>query len=148
MESLIRTLVEDACPNALTIPEIKAATKVDVCMQDVRESIHTQQWKWFLQGQDHHTAEENEIRVGLWRCRDELGEGPEGIILRGDKIVMPRCLWQGTVDLGHQGHQGVEKTKARICTKVWFPGVDDLVEAKVKGCHACIVTGGIPLHRL
>lgn len=66
------------------------------------------------------------------------------MILRGDRIVMPKSLWQQTVDLAHQGHQGIDETKARIRTKVWFLKVDDLVEAKVKGCHACIIAGGDP----
>lgn len=144
MESLIRVLVEDACPTALTLAEVRAATEVDTCKQEVRETIRTRQWKWFLQSAESQGEAEKEIRACLWRCREELSEGLEGIILRGDKIVMPRSLWLRTVDLAHQGHQGVEKTKARIRTKVWFPGVDDLVEEKVRGCHACIIVGGDP----
>lgn len=144
IESLIRVLVEDTCPVALILENIKQAIATDGCMQEVREAIRVRQWKWFLQDSRNFSVEERNIREALWRCRDELCESLEGIVLWGDKIVMPRSLWTKVVDLAHQGHQGVEKTKARIRTKVWFPGVDQMVEAKVKGCQACLVAGGDP----
>lgn len=143
-EVFIQMIVEDNCPKALTLTEIQTATEEDVCLQDVLRALRTKDWKLFLQGQVVRMKEDREARECLWKCRDELCEGTEGILLRGDRIVIPQALWAQTVELAHQGHQGVEKTKARIRTKVWFPKVDDLVEARVKECHACIVAEGDP----
>lgn len=39
--------------------------------------------------------------------------------------------------LAHEGHQGITKTKALIREKVWFPGIDSLVERQVRSCIPC-----------
>ena len=65
--------------------------------------------------------------------------------MRGDRLFIPRTepeTGQGSlrtraVELAHEGHQGVEKSKKLLRTCVWFPGMDGLVEEKVSGCIAC-----------
>ena len=44
------------------------------------------------------------------------------------------------MSLTHEGHQGLVKTKALIREKVWFPGIDRLVEQTVGACLACQAT--------
>ena len=46
------------------------------------------------------------------------------------------------MSLAHEGHQGLVKTKALIRERVWFPGIDRLVEQTVE---SCLVLGGIYL---
>ena len=41
------------------------------------------------------------------------------------------------MDLAHQGHQGIVKTKQLIRDKVWFPGIDKMAEQKVQNCLSC-----------
>ena len=41
------------------------------------------------------------------------------------------------MQLAHQGHQGVTKKKSLIREKVWFPGIDKMVEDRVKRCLPC-----------
>ena len=41
------------------------------------------------------------------------------------------------IDLAHASHQGIVKTKSLIREKVWFPGIDRMVEDKVKKCIPC-----------
>ena len=42
------------------------------------------------------------------------------------KLVMPssNSLKQQTLDLAHEGHQGITKTKALLRSKVWSPNID------------------------
>ena len=47
------------------------------------------------------------------------------------KLVMPSSLQQQTLDLAHEGHQGITKTKALLRSKVWFPNIDRMIEGKV-----------------
>ena len=68
--------------------------------------------------------------------KDELTIADE-IILRGHNIVMPTDLLEQAVNLAHAGHQGIVKTKALIQEKIWFPGIDAMVEHKVKECLSC-----------
>ena len=44
------------------------------------------------------------------------------------------------VNLAHEGHQGLVKTKSLLRENVWFPNIDKLVESKVKSCSACLIT--------
>ena len=37
--------------------------------------------------------------------------------MRGGRIVMPESLWNRTVLLAHEGHQGVTRTKSRLREK-------------------------------
>ena len=60
-----------------------------------------------------------------------------GLVLRANRINIPTFLRNKAVDLAHQGHQGMVKTKQLIRDKVWFPGIDNLVEEKVKNCLSC-----------
>ena len=60
-------------------------------------------------------------------------------MLRGNRIVIPVSLRSKAVDLAHQGHQGIVKTKQLIRDKVWFPGIDKMAEQKVQNCLSCQV---------
>ena len=73
----------------------------------------------------------------LRTVRDELTCHPDNILLRNNNIVIPSSLRDDAVKLAHEGHQGTERTKAFIRSKVWFPGINDRVEKMVQKCHAC-----------
>ena len=55
--------------------------------------------------------------------------------MRGSRIAVPRSLRDKVVRLAHEGHQGVTKTKEYLRTRVWFPGLDRMVEAHIQHCH-------------
>lgn len=59
------------------------------------------------------------------------------LILRGNHIVIPQVARYHTLLLAHNGHQGIVKTKQRLRTKVWWPGIEKDVEQLVRSClHA------------
>ena len=64
----------------------------------------------------------------------------EGMILRGDRIVIPKSLQQEVIDTAHEGHQGEVKTKQLLRMKCWFPKLDDLVREKMSNCRGCQAT--------
>ena len=61
------------------------------------------------------------------------------VLLRGDRLVLPDAelgpgsgsLRQLVVDNAHEGHQGIVKCKRLLRAKVWFPGMDAMMERKV-----------------
>jgi hypothetical protein len=61
----------------------------------------------------------------------------ESIILKGRKLVIPRKLRQRILQLAHESHQGVLKTKQLLREKVWWPRMDIDLEEMIKTCHAC-----------
>ena len=62
-----------------------------------------------------------------------------GVVLRGNRIVVPSRVRASAVELAHVGHmhQGIVKTKSLYLEKVWFPGIDTMVKDKVDNCPAC-----------
>jgi len=63
------------------------------------------------------------------------------LVLRGTRLVIPKKLRRQVLDLAHEGHQGVVKTKERLRTKVWWPGIDQQVEKRCQTCHECQLEG-------
>ncbi|XP_065204814.1 uncharacterized protein K02A2.6-like [Planococcus citri] len=60
-----------------------------------------------------------------------------GMVLRGDRLVIPTTLRKDVVKLAHEGHPGIVKTKERLRTKVWWPNMHKDAESAVKLCVAC-----------
>ena len=48
----------------------------------------------------------------------------DDIILRGTRIIVLASLEHRVLQLAHEGHQGIVKTKTLLRSKVWFPEVD------------------------
>lgn len=48
------------------------------------------------------------------------------------------------IDLAHEGHQGIVKTKYRLRSKVWWPCMDKEVERKCRICHGCQAVSDYP----
>ena len=69
--------------------------------------------------------------------KDELTIRENGSQLRNHCLVIPITLQSRVIQLAHEGHQGMSKTKALIRSKVWFPGIDRATEAAVKNCIPC-----------
>ncbi|GFR80235.1 transposon Ty3-G Gag-Pol polyprotein [Elysia marginata] len=85
------------------------------------------------------------IQSGKWEdkshssfsnIRDELSVY-DGVVLRNHRLVIPSSLHHQVITLAHDSHQGIVKTKQLIREKVWFPGIDKMVEVHLKGCVPC-----------
>ena len=95
-------------------------------MQKLLHAIESGQWN------------DEEVSPYL-KLMDEL-DVYQGIVLRQTRIVLHVSLRDRAVDLAHRGHQRVVKTKSLLGEKVWFPGIDVMVEDKVKACVPCQAT--------
>ena len=60
-----------------------------------------------------------------------------GVILHDHQLITPASLCQTVIDIAHQSHQGIIKTKQLIQGQAWFPGIDKKVEETVKSCILC-----------
>jgi len=59
--------------------------------------------------------------------------------------VVPKKLHRRVLDLAHEGHQGIVKTKERLRSKVWWPGIDKDAGRKCKECFGCqLVSKHVP----
>ena len=124
----VRAVVESSVPVALSPREIEEASYDDVELTLVKSYVKSGNW-------DECTL------PSYAQVKDELCVYGE-LLLRGTRIVIPRLLRDRVVRLAHEGHQGIVKTKYRLRSKVWWPGMDKDVERFCKVCHGCQVTSG------
>lgn len=72
----------------------------------------------------------------FWAVKEEL-HIINGIIFRGDRVVIPKNLWQEMLRRVHEGHLGIEKCKRRARDVMWWPGMTTQIEHVVKACDTC-----------
>ena len=104
-EDYIMSMTVNAIPGALTAHGIEEASVKDTEIRNLRHAI------W-----DNYWDEVPEYK----HVRGELSV----LVLRGTRIVIPLSLRKTVLDIGHEGHQGIVKTKAKLRESVWWPGID------------------------
>ena len=46
--------------------------------------------------------------------------------------MIPKSLQQKAVDIAHEAHLGMEKTKSLLREKIWFPQIDIMVKNTIE----------------
>ncbi len=135
-EEYINFVAEHATPKAVRLEEVKAATESDAVLQKVID--YMRHGTWYRHKVDPVSNADVQDIKSYHAIRDELTVNDEGnLILRGTRLVIPKALQERIINIAHEGHQGIVKTKALLREKVWFPGIDVKVENKVSGCMPC-----------
>ena len=109
-------------PRAIPIQEIKEASAEDEEIAMLRKCVKTND-------EPALKAVRNELTV--------LGK----LVLRGTRLVIPMKLRKQVLNLEQEGHQGIVKTKQRLRTKVWWPGMNRRAEQRCRTCHGCQLVG-------
>ena len=125
-EEFVRFVAEVSAPEAIPIREIEEESALDPEISQLRECISTEDWD---KAPPVYKAVRNEL------CT--LGK----LVLRGTRLLIPAKLRERVLNLAHEGHQGLVKTKQSLRTKVWWAGVDKQVEDRCKTCHGCQLVG-------
>ena len=94
----------NAVPNAMTFESIQEESKMD---KDIKQILNGK------------ISKSNQY----FRFRNEMSV-VDGVLMRGMRIVIPSKLRKQTLELAHEGHQGIVKTKLRLREKVWWPGIE------------------------
>ena len=61
----------------------------------------------------------------------------DGVVMKGSRIVIPTKLQKRVVEIAHEGHQGLVKTKQLLRSRIWFPDSDAKVASVTNKCAAC-----------
>ena len=140
-EEYVNFIASNTVPRAMTRDEVRDETNKDLTMQKLKECLRS--GKWSILNQDKEKFQGNHCFSDLQafkRIEKELSVTEDGIVLRETRIVMPQALREKAVEIAHEGHLGIVKTKGLTREKVWFPGIDKLVENKTTSCIACQAT--------
>ena len=131
LEAHVNWVVTNDVPPSLKLKEIRTATHCDPVLHDLCYAV---KYKQAL----------NEIKFKQYKNVAEELSVVKGVLLRGDKIVIPTSLQNKVVKIAHEGHQGLVKTKQFLRSRVWFPRMDERVSAIVGPCVACQATVNTP----
>lgn len=67
-----------------------------------------------------------------------------GCVMWGHRVVIPDGCRKKVLALLHESHMGIVKTKAFARSYVWWPGVDEAVEAMCRECPVCVAEADAP----
>lgn len=123
-EHHVNAIVEASAPVAIKITEIEEHTINDAEIQAVKKGIYENKWT-------EEAAAYKLFETELCFAGD--------ILLRCNRIVIPKTLRQRTLELAHEGHPGMTVMKRRLRSKVWWPKMDKDVDEAVKKCRGCIL---------
>ena len=108
--------------------ELHTKTAEDETLQELKKQIE-QGWP----------SERHEIASKIapfWDSRDELSV-TEGIIFKGDRVVIPKAMQSHILKLVHASHLGIVKCKQLARDTVYWPGMNSQIEETVSKCAEC-----------
>ena len=62
----------------------------------------------------------------------------DGLLMRGNRIVIPADLQAEVLTQLHTGHQGIVKSRERARQSVWWPRLSRELEELVRNCSECV----------
>ncbi|CAC5362482.1 unnamed protein product [Mytilus coruscus] len=84
--------------------------------------------------------EKNEVPKEVfeyWNFRDELSN-VNGIILKGEKIIIPTSMRKNMLNKLHEGHLGIEKTRKLARDSIFWQGINAQITDFISKCSVCL----------
>ena len=72
----------------------------------------------------------------FWSVEDELLLS-DGIVYRGDCLVIPATLLKSPTATLYQAYMGIQSTLRRTRTSVWWPGMNVQLKQFIASCEVC-----------
>lgn len=121
-EAYINFIAHEALPKAITWKMIQHESSKDSEMEAIRLALSNNDWS-------NEAAQYRAVASELAVC--------EGVVLRGNRLVIPSSLRKRILNLANSVHQGITRTKALLRSKVWWPGVDEDITQLIANCLTC-----------
>ena len=126
LEAYVHWVTHSGLPEAIKVSDIKKATSKDKTLQALVRSVR-----------DNYLKSSSDPTLAPYKAIFEEISVVNGLLFKGKRIIVPKELQAKVIKLGHEGHQGLIKTKKLLRSKVWFPGMGKLTENEVKACLPC-----------
>ena len=75
----------------------------------------------------------------IFPVKDELSV-TNGLLLRGNRFVIPQSLRSEMLQKLHAGHQGISKCRQRALQSVWWPAISKDIKETISRCMVCCKT--------
>ena len=112
---------------AISITQLIEETKKDPSLRTLKKFIR----KGYLPKSKKHL-------VPYAKVWDQLTTLDTGLVMMGDKIVLPKAMINIAIAKAHQGgHPGMTTMKRRLRTHFWCPQLNAKVQEVVRSCKEC-----------
>ena len=118
---------------AVTLEDIRRETANDEFLSKLSACVKSGKWSEYRK----HKA--------IYNMQQELSFF-EGVILRGDRIVIPSTLQERILKLAHETRLGIVKIKQLLRPKFYWFGMDKDIERFVSSCEICAVNQPLNLN--
>lgn len=108
--------------------EIALLTKSDPELQDV---VHHIKNGWPDKNKTRPQAK------SYWHCKEELHVTQEGIVCRGQRLVVPTAARKEILEKLHISHKGIVSCKIKAREYFYWPGINSEVENYISKCKIC-----------
>ena len=110
------------------LSRIKSETAKDIALNVLREVIYT--------GWPETRSEAPSPSRPYWNYPDELSI-EDGLIVKGERIVIPASMTKEVLEKLHAAHQGAEKMKLRARSAVFWNGINKDTDQTGSHCTEC-----------
>jgi transposase InsO family protein len=110
------------------LDELQRKTALDPMMMQLASTI--------LHGWPESQKDVPDDLKPYFNVRDQLATR-DGVIYKGEKVVVPKSLQSDYLSCIHMGHTGVESTKRRARDILFWPGMNEDIEKFVRACSVC-----------
>jgi hypothetical protein len=121
-EIAVSAVICEAIPDAIQVQDVAAATDADQTLQQLKLAVQ----------KGHLDVHAQPALKEYARFFDALSI-IEGVLCREDKVLIPAALQRQVVEIVHEAHQGITKTKQYVRATMWFPKIEE----RLSGCHLC-----------
>ena len=124
-EQYISYVAENSVPKAMTLEEIENESSNDELFQKIRQYLQEDKWPVC-----------DKTLSPYFQVRSELSvQG--NLILQGSKLVIHHKLQAYVLSTLLETHQGIYRSNALLCEKVWWAGISNDVEKLISNCAVC-----------
>ncbi|XP_048236731.1 uncharacterized protein K02A2.6-like [Haliotis rufescens] len=129
MDAHVHMIVSNVPVSEKRMEDIRRATEADPQFSLLQQTI--------IDGWPEHRKLCPGTILEFWNFRDQLAF-MDGIIFKGQKIVIPKSLRTSMLDKIHTGHMGVEKCLRRARDILFWPKMSNDITSLVLNCSVCL----------
>ena len=129
VEIMVHSVTKNFPASKGRLEQIRSATADDVTLQRLLQVVMNG-WP------ESRTAVPEDVRP-YWNMRDEMS-ADDGLVFAGERIVIPESMRSDMLEVLHEPHMGMEKTKSRARSAIFWPGMSKAIEDTVSRCKTCL----------
>lgn len=128
IEDLNEVVVHSLNMSDSKIKEFQTETERDPVLRELKSTV--------IAGWPSDKKKLNELVKPYFKLQDDIFLENELLFLNS-RIMVPKSLQRMVLDLLHQSHLGIEKTKSRARSLVYWSEINKDIERRIMGCETC-----------